>query len=106
MCARWADSFEAFVEDMGNKPADLSIDRIDGSKGYTPDNCRWATDKQQAQNRKNNVFTENSVREIRALHKDGNTRTQIAALFGVSLSAVCRVISGECWSNVTEEEED
>ena len=51
ICARWK-SFENFYADMGPKPsASHSIDRIDGSLGYSPDNCRWATPKEQSQNR-------------------------------------------------------
>jgi hypothetical protein len=55
MCARWNESFEAFVEDMGQKPSpEHSIDRLDNSKGYEPGNCRWATKFDQAQNQRTN----------------------------------------------------
>lgn len=58
VCQRWKDSFENFLNDMGERPPRCTIDRIDPSGNYEPSNCRWATAKQQAQNRRNNVFTE------------------------------------------------
>jgi hypothetical protein len=48
---RW-DSFELFLSDMGERPKDMSLDRIDNNKGYSKENCRWATAKNQTLNRK------------------------------------------------------
>lgn len=52
VCDRWLNDFDAFVEDMGFAKDGESLDRIDPSKGYSPDNCRWATSTEQARNKR------------------------------------------------------
>lgn len=54
VCKRWLHSFENFLADMGPKPKGLTLDRIRSNLGYSPVNCRWATQTTQQRNRRNN----------------------------------------------------
>lgn len=56
VCARWLESFENFLEDMGEKPHGKTLDRIDVNGNYDPGNCRWATIKEQNRNKTSNVY--------------------------------------------------
>lgn len=56
VCKRWRRSFIAFLEDMGEPPSGLTLDRTNNNGNYTPSNCRWATRFQQTHNRRNSKW--------------------------------------------------
>ena len=59
ICERWLNSPTKFLADMGPRPSKRhEIDRIDNDKGYSPENCRWATRKQNDRNRRSNRILE------------------------------------------------
>lgn len=64
VCPEWME-FENFYRDMGDRPAGLTLERIDNDKGYEPGNVRWASRLEQGNNRRTNVF----------ITHDGQTKT-------------------------------
>ena len=55
MCGEWARNFEAFLRDLGPRPDEASLERIDNDGNYEPGNVCWATPKQQSRNTRRNV---------------------------------------------------
>jgi hypothetical protein len=56
VCSRWVESYEAFMVDMGTRPAGWSIERIENNGNYEPTNCKWAPMSVQQRNRRGNVL--------------------------------------------------
>ena len=57
ICEKWRNSFEDFLKDMGKRPSTRhSIDRIDNSGNYEPNNCKWITMHEQARNKRSNIL--------------------------------------------------
>ena len=57
VCLRWQKSFHNFIQDMGRRPSNgHQLERKHNDRGYTPDNCVWATLTEQCNNRSTNVW--------------------------------------------------
>lgn len=88
ICDRWL-KFENFLEDMGDSPGEeYSIDRIDYKGNYEPENCRWATDFEQANNKSNN--------HILIIGNEKLTISEASKKFGINYSTLRSRLARGC----------
>lgn len=93
VCERWLNSFENFYEDMGEKPKKLTLERIDVNGNYEKSNCKWATAKEQANNKRIS---------IRANYQGSHyTASQLSELLNISYNKVVWAIKryGDEWQS-------
>jgi DNA-binding XRE family transcriptional regulator len=100
ICERWINSFENFLSDMGERPEGTTIDRIDGTKGYYKENCKWSTKEEQSQNR-SNTLNKKEVIEIRNfINENIITQKEIAEKFNVNPNTITAIKKGKTWKNI------
>lgn len=91
VCDRWRSSFECFLIDMGPRPPNHSLERVDNMRGYDPGNCEWATRKQQARN----------TRSVKLVMVDGveMPTSEAAIVIGVPQSRIFGWVFRRGWTH-------
>ena len=100
VCLEWLNvcTFFDWAYSIGYDDS-LTIERMDNNKGYSPDNCRWATPLEQRQNMRNRVGVK-KVAEIRERLNNGERNVDLAKEYGLTKGAVYKIKSNRVYKNV------
>lgn len=114
VCDSWRspESFISWIDtNLGQRPEDCTLDRIDNDGNYEPGNVRWATRSEQKSNTRQEAqikgsamgmarLTEQIVRDCRARWAAGEAQDKLAAEFGVSKPTMHKALKGKTWRHV------
>jgi hypothetical protein len=100
VCDEWLEDRNKFCEwalkNGFEEGKSISIDRIDSSKGYFPENCRWSNAIDQGRNTRRNVMTIELAREIREKSKEMKL-SHIATAYGLNPGTVWYIVQNKTW---------
>jgi len=91
------DSFDNFLADMGERSEGTTLDRIDNSKGYSLENCRWADATTQSRNRTYCKLNVEKLVEVKKLYAEGVSQQKIATIMECSQRAISKALLGQTW---------
>lgn len=101
VCDKWQD-FEGFLEDMGERPKGMTLDRKDNNDNYNKDNCRWASRETQARNRNNTYLSLEIAAEIVLAKRQNKTYAEVGRMFDITGQQVRHICLGNAWKGAIE----
>jgi len=100
VCDKWR-SFKNFLKDMGERPKGLTIERVDNDGNYEPDNCVWATRREQRRNNRYAKLNPLKVQVIKKLLKESKLKQwEIAEIFHVARVTINDINTDRHWSDI------
>jgi hypothetical protein len=98
VCKRWK-SFEAFLEDMGERPSGRSLERKNNNLGYSKENCKWGTADEQNRNKGNTKLTFEGAVQIASRILRGETAKVVANDFAICTGYTSAIGRGKTWND-------
>lgn len=113
VCKRW-DNFQNFIDDMGDRPEGMTLDRINPNGNYCKNNCQWTTIEEQRNNQRPNrkipsvqgskhgqaKLTEEDVLYIREEYKKGKLQRELAGEMNIRQAHVSAIILRKTWRHI------
>lgn len=96
----WVNSFDNFVKDMGIKPANTELERINNNLGYNKQNCYWKSHELNCQNRQTTKLNKDIVKDARLRFSQGETIRSIAQSYNVNETTLAYAIHKKTWKNI------
>lgn len=100
MYQEWIDDPKLFINyienNLGEKPKNFSLDRIDNNEGYIPNNLKWSSCTDQS---RNSSMTKLTLESVNLIREQGNnfTKTELSKKYNVSISQISRIINNKSW---------
>jgi len=103
LCERW-EFYWNFLEDMGECPEGLTLERIDNDEDYFPANCKWATRQEQNRNYSRNKLTKEKVinlkKEARSQVQNSENYRILAERYGIAIVTVYNIMARRVWKDI------